>query len=77
MDFSLDILTAPVIPFNTLSLMMRYILTCLNHSMVVYRYVHINSVHGHMFSFLVKESMILTFRRELKSMDVSFSDKDL
>ena len=30
-----------------------------------------------MFSFLVKESMILTFRRELKSMDVSFSDKDL
>lgn len=76
-DFSLDILTASVIPFNTLSLMMRYILTCLNRSMVVYRYVRINSVHGHMFSFLVKESMILTFRRELKSMDVSFSDKDL
>ena len=30
-----------------------------------------------MFSFLFKESMILTFRRKRKSMDVTFSDKDL
>ena len=76
-DFSLDISTASVMPFNSLGLLMRYILTCLNHSIIVYRYVRINNVYGHMFSFLFKESMILTFRRKRKSMDVTFSDKDL
>ena len=70
-DFSLDISTASVMPFNSLGLLMQYILTCLNHSIIVYRYVRINNVYGHMFSFLFKES------RKRKSMDVTFSDKDL
>ena len=74
-DCSLDISTASVMPFNSLGLLVRYILTCLNHSIIVYRYVRINN--GHMFSFLFKESMILTFRRKRKSMDVTFFDKDL